>query len=108
MRELSKVFAFGPVIDRTLVVGSSITGIASSSIYALLKRHPLHWITNSIRPRDLVHVPATLYVGRPKIAEQMYRGCYPFGGISPELGGQSPFEITPPSPAWERELLSFS
>ncbi len=108
MRELSKVFAFGPVIDRTFVVGSSITGYARGSLNALLKRHPLHWITNSIRPKSLVHMPASLYVGRPEIAKKMYRGCYPFGGISPELGSQSPFDTLPPSKAWECELLSFS
>ncbi len=108
MRELSKVFAFGPVIDQTRVMGSSLTGYASSSFHALFKRHPIAWITNSVRPKDLVHIPKTLHVGQADIAEKMYRGCYPFGGISPELGGQSPFEITPASKAWERELLSFS
>ena len=108
MKELSKVFAFGPVIDRTFVLGSSITGYASSSISALLKRHPIDWITNTARPKGLVHIPKNLHVGDPEIARKMYDGCYPFAGISPELGGRSPFDITPPSKAWEVELLGFS
>jgi len=108
VRELSRVFAFGPVIDRTFVLGSSITGYASGSFNALIKRPPLDWITNSVRPKGLVHTPDNLYVGRADVAQSMYRGCYPFAGLSVELGGQSPFEITPPSKAWEAELLSFS
>jgi len=108
LRELSKVFAFGPVIERSQILASSITGYATGSFNAFANRHPLHWITNSVRPKELVHIPANLYQAQPHVAEQMYRGCYPFGGIAPELGGRSPFEITPPTRAWERELLSFS
>jgi len=108
VKELSKVFAFGPVIDRTFVLGSSITGYAASSVSALLKRHPLDWITNTVRPKGLVHIPKNLHVGNPEIAKKMYGGCYPFAGIAPELGGRSPFDITPPSKAWEAELLGFS
>lgn len=89
-------------------MGSSFTGYAIGSVSALFKRHPLHWITNTVRPKNLVHIPQNLHAGNPAIAGQMYRGCYPFGGIPAELGGQSPFAVVPPSKAWEVELLGFS
>ncbi len=108
MRELSKVIAFGPAAERARVIGTTVAGHAINTINSILNRHPLHWITNSIRPQGLVYVPVNLHQGRSEVAEKMYRGCYPFGGISPELGGLSPFDVEPPSPIWERELLSFS
>ncbi len=58
-------------------------------------------------PTRLLIAPQDLHTADPTIAVDIYAGRFVFSGHFVEVGGQSPFEITPPSPDWARALHGF-
>ena len=58
-------------------------------------------------PDRLMIAPQDIRTADPTIAEDIYAGRFSFVGQIIECGGQSPFEITPPSEEWAKELHGF-
>lgn len=58
-------------------------------------------------PDRLVLAPRDLHTADPTIAQDIYAGLFHFCGRSASCAGTSPFQISPPSDAWRRELHSF-
>jgi len=58
-------------------------------------------------PERLVIAPQDIRTADPTIAEDIYAGRFSFVGQIVESGGQSPFEVEPPSVEWARELHGF-
>lgn len=56
---------------------------------------------------QLLLAPQDLRTADPSFVTEIYSGQFGLAGISPELNGRSPFEITPPSQAWARALHGF-
>ena len=52
--------------------------------------------------------PQELRTADPSFATEFYNGHFGLAGRLAEVGAQSPFEITPPSEAWAKELHGFS
>lgn len=61
----------------------------------------------SAKPSRVVIAPQDLRTADPSIAADMYSGHYVFAGKAVQCGGESPFAVTPPSPAWTRALYGF-
>lgn len=57
---------------------------------------------------QLLLAPQELRTADPSFATEFYNGHFGLAGSLAELGSQSPFEITPPSEAWARELHGFA
>ena len=64
-------------------------------------------IPGSPLPDRLVIAPQDIRTADPTIAGDIYAGRFAFVGQIVESGGQSPFEIEPPSNEWARELHGF-
>ncbi|PTW60885.1 putative heparinase superfamily protein [Breoghania corrubedonensis] len=58
-------------------------------------------------PARLLIAPQDLRTADPTIAVDIYAGRFVFSGHFVEAGGQSPFEVNPPSPDWARALHGF-
>jgi len=56
---------------------------------------------------QLLLAPQELRTADPSFATEVYNGHFGLAGKLAELGAESPFEITPPSAAWARELYGF-
>jgi uncharacterized heparinase superfamily protein len=56
---------------------------------------------------QLLLAPQDLRTADPSFATEIYNGHFGLAGSLVELGAQSPFEITPPSEGWARELHGF-
>jgi len=56
---------------------------------------------------QLLIAPPDLRTADPTIAEEIYAGRFALAGHVVEVGGESPFEVGPPSEDWLRELHSF-
>ena len=56
---------------------------------------------------QLLLAPQDLRTADPSFATEIYNGHFGLAGSLVELGAQSPFEITPPSEGWARELYGF-
>jgi uncharacterized heparinase superfamily protein len=56
---------------------------------------------------QLLLAPQDLRTADPSFATEIYNGHFGLAGSLVELGSQSPFEITPPSEGWARELYGF-
>lgn len=59
-------------------------------------------------PARLLIAPHDLRTADPTIATDIYRGRFSLSGTAAEIGSTSPFDLIPPSPGWEVELLGFS
>jgi uncharacterized heparinase superfamily protein len=58
-------------------------------------------------PTRLLFAPQDLRTGDPTVAGDIYAGFFAFAGRSVSTGGQSPFDLTPPSRAWGEALYGF-
>jgi len=56
---------------------------------------------------QLLLAPQELRTADPSFATEVYNGHFGLAGKLAELGAESPFEITPPSANWARELYGF-
>ena len=56
---------------------------------------------------QLLLAPQELRIADPSFATEVYNGHFGLAGKLAELGAESPFEITPPSANWARELYGF-
>jgi uncharacterized heparinase superfamily protein len=56
---------------------------------------------------QLLLAPQELRTADPSFATELYNGHFGLAGRLAELSAESPFEIEPPSEAWERELYGF-
>ncbi len=57
---------------------------------------------------QLLLAPQELRTADPSFATEIYNGHFGLAGRLAELTAESPFEIVPPSEAWERELYGFA
>lgn len=59
-------------------------------------------------PERLVIAPQDIRTADPTLAADIYAGIFSFEGKVVQTGGLSPFEVPPPSPAWQRQLHAFA
>jgi uncharacterized heparinase superfamily protein len=59
------------------------------------------------RAEQLLLAPQELRTADPSFATELYNGHFGLAGRLAEVEAESPFEITPPSEAWARELYGF-
>jgi uncharacterized heparinase superfamily protein len=59
------------------------------------------------RAEQLLLAPQELRTADPSFATELYNGHFGLAGRLAEVDAESPFEITPPSEGWARELYGF-
>ncbi|HEV2602948.1 MAG TPA: heparinase II/III family protein [Microvirga sp.] len=65
------------------------------------------WRLGTPTPSRLLFAPQDLRTADPTVAGDIYAGFFAFAGRSVSTGGQSPFDIDPPSRAWGEALYGF-
>lgn len=75
---------------------------AGLTLRALLPRLPRG------RPEAVSVAPQDLRTSDPTVASEIYAGYFSLAGKVVAASGRSPFELEPPSAAWEEELNSFA
>lgn len=60
------------------------------------------------RPEAVSVAPQDLRTADPTVASEIYSGYFSLAGKVMAASGRSPFELEPPSEAWQEELHSFS
>lgn len=73
-----------------------------------LNAPPFRWRRGSGRVDQLLIVPQDLRTPDPSLWLEMRSGQFGLAGSLAKLNGSSPFDIVPPSAAWERSLHGFS
>ncbi len=68
----------------------------------------VRWRHRAPMTDDLVLSPPDLRPLDPSFADELDSGSIGFGGQTVQLRGASPFDVTPPSATWARELHGFS
>ncbi|MEZ5840055.1 MAG: heparinase II/III family protein [Hyphomicrobiales bacterium] len=85
-----------------------VTAHGFRNILGRIYQNPLYrWRFGGAVPERLVIAPQDIRTTDPTIASDIYAGLFVFSGQAVETGGQSPFEVTPPSNAWARALHGF-
>jgi uncharacterized heparinase superfamily protein len=73
-----------------------------------LRRSPLlRWKFGAPQVDDLLISPQDLRGADPSFASEIAIGHFGLSGAVAKLGGRSPFDVPPPTAAWERDLHSF-
>ena len=73
----------------------------------LLRTRLLRWRYRGEPIDRLLLTPQDLRTGDPSFASEIYHGHFGLAGVVALPGTDSPFAISPPSEAWERELHGF-
>jgi uncharacterized heparinase superfamily protein len=68
----------------------------------------LRWRYRSPAADELILAPPDLRPHDPSFADELAAGNMGLAGAVADLRGRSPFAVTPPSPAWARELYGFA
>ena len=56
---------------------------------------------------ELILIPQDLRTADPSLFAELSAGSFGLAGATAVLDGRSPFQVTPPSPAWQAALLGF-
>jgi len=89
-----------------------IIGLTLAESWRRLKRRLRIGSLGSVKlsgpaPDRLLLAPQDLRTADPTLANEFYAGIFAFAGKTVETHGKSPFQFTPPSVEWERELNGF-
>lgn len=68
----------------------------------------LRWTLGGLGGNQLLIVPQDLRTTDPSFWHEVKLGQFGLAGVNADVGEYSPFDIRPPSPAWERALHGFS
>ncbi len=84
-------------------------GQASRAVIGYALRSPMtRWVAGPPAAHQLFIVPQDLRTADPSFASELYDGYFGLAGAVALTGSESPFTVLPPSPAWQRELYTFS
>jgi uncharacterized heparinase superfamily protein len=90
----------------------ALVGYASREMWRRVKRRfgagpRYRWRYSGRTPERILVAPPDLRQADPEVANDMYRGRFSFNGERVETGGQSPFQVSSASQAWQKSLHSF-
>jgi uncharacterized heparinase superfamily protein len=84
-------------------------GQAGRAMWGYARRSPVtRWAANPPAAHQLFIIPQDLRTADPSFASELYDGYFGLAGAVAATGSESPFAVLPPSPAWQRELYTFS
>lgn len=92
--------------DRTRLARFAAGQAGRAMVSRLLRSRLLRWRFGPLADR-LILVPQDLRTGDPSFASELAYGQMGLAGVSASLAERSPFEVPPPSEAWERTLHGF-
>lgn len=96
-------------VNGTARLASHAAGVALRRAIVALETGPFaRWRWPGPTPERLIIAPQDIRTADPTLAADIYAGLFAFAGKVVETGGRSPFEVTPPSPEWARQLHGFT
>lgn len=87
-----------------------VAGAVAAKAFARGAATPYHIVKSmAITPPERLRIaPPDMRTADPTVADEIYAGYFSFAGKTLQSYGESPFGLTPPSPAWRRALAGFS
>ncbi|WP_442754906.1 heparinase II/III domain-containing protein [Methylocystis sp. JAN1] len=87
-----------------------MAGALAAKVFARGAATPFHVVKSmAIAPPERLRIaPPDIRTADPTVADEIYAGYFSFAGKTLQTYGESPFSLTPPSPAWRRALAGFS
>lgn len=95
------------LIERTRVMRLALNQARRRSVAGILGSPLLRWRYGAPVAEALAMVPQELRPADPSFAEEVALGYFGLARTSAFIGEGTPFDITPPSEAWARELHGF-
>lgn len=95
------------IAERMRIAALSAERSRRAALSQALASPLLRWTFGAFGSNQLLIVPQDLRTTDPSFWHEVKLGQFGLAGTIAELDGHSPFEIRPPSPAWERALHSF-
>ena len=93
--------------EQTRLARLATDRVRRAAVARLLGSRLLRWRYGAPVADELLIVPQELRTADPSFASEIEYGHFGFGGAAAFIGDGSPFDLKPPSPAWERELHGF-
>ena len=97
----------GPLTDRARLAVLNLEQAGRAAIGQIKDSRLLRWRLGGPSADHLLLVPQDLRTADPSFALEIYNGHFGLSGTFATTDNQSPFEVEPPTMAWERELHSF-
>lgn len=94
--------------ERVRIAAVRAQGLQRQAATNVLNSGLLRWRQGSAALRELVIVPGDLRSRDPSFWPEVESGLMGLSGGTVDLNGRSPFDIAPPSEAWQRNLHGFS
>ena len=93
--------------ERLRIAAQSVERSKRSALAEVLASRILGWSLAAPPADRLLIVPQDLRTADPSFWREIQHGQFGLAGSIAFLKGRSPFDIRPPTPAWERELHGF-
>ena len=93
--------------ERMGLVALAVARAQRGALARMRRSRLLRWRYRSPAADELVLAPPDLRPHDPSFADELAAGNFGLAGAVADLRGRSPFAVTPPSPAWARELYGF-
>jgi len=93
--------------ERMGLVALAVTRARRGALARMRRSRLLRWRYRSPAADELLLAPPDLRPHDPSFADELAAGNLGLAGAVTDLRGRSPFAVTPPSPAWARELHGF-
>lgn len=95
-------------LGERLRLGAILAGHQARALLGGIYASPVYrWRYSGPTPERLTVAPQDLRTADPTVAAEIYSGRYSLAGHTIETAGRSPFEIDPPSRAWNQALHGF-
>ena len=93
--------------EQTRLARLATDRVRRAAMARLLGSRLLRWRYGAPIADELLIVPQELRTADPSFADEVEYGHFGFGGAVAFIGEGSPFDLKPPSAAWEQELHGF-
>ncbi|MDX2263371.1 MAG: heparinase II/III family protein [Hyphomicrobiales bacterium] len=93
--------------DQARIALASVGSAGRAAVQYALRSPVSRWLSGPPAAHHLLIVPQELRTADPSFASELNDGYFGLAGAVALTGSESPFTVTPPTPAWQRELFSF-
>lgn len=98
----------GPISDQARLAAHAVNKAGRSALRFALRSPFSRWMAGAPAAYHLLILPQDLRTGDPSFAVELYDGYFGLAGAAAPIGSESPFQVTPPSVPWQRDLYAFS
>ncbi len=95
------------ISDQARLAVLAVNRAGRSAVKLALQAPFSRWMAGVPTAYHLLILPQDLRTGDPSFAVELYDGYFGLAGAAAPVGSESPFNVTPPSLPWQKELYGF-